>query len=267
MRSIGVAARGEHQDRRVASARASGGRPRGRRCRAASGRGRARRRPRAPSSASPARAVGGERDAKAGLAEIVGDHLGEAGVVFDQQDAVGHERHTNRDASRCQTAPRAASVDRSIFGAARASSTSAASASAWANRLLAASASAICSARNASIAARSTFWRSRSGALAGSRLLAHRQQVLDGALDDRPQLLLLLGRSIDLERRAGSTGRRGPRPRRIEPASEGPAAPDGRGRGRSRGHGRAERRAEALTERGGGEPRQRSYNAQGQGQG
>ena len=44
-------------------------------------------------SASPAAPVPARVDAKARLAEIVAHHLGEARVVFDQQDAVGHRSH------------------------------------------------------------------------------------------------------------------------------------------------------------------------------
>ena len=40
--------------------------------------------------ASPALPLAARGDAEARPAEIVADHLGEAGVVLDQQDAVGH---------------------------------------------------------------------------------------------------------------------------------------------------------------------------------
>ena len=40
--------------------------------------------------AKPGRAGAGTLDAEARPAQIVADHLGKAGVVFDQQDAVAH---------------------------------------------------------------------------------------------------------------------------------------------------------------------------------
>ncbi len=83
-------------------------------------------------------------------------------------------------------------------------STSDTSAIAWAKRLLAASASAICSPRNASIAARSSVgWVSRAVARSpcGPRLVADRHEVFECGLGDGPQFLLLLGRGIEFDDR------------------------------------------------------------------
>jgi len=47
------------------------------------------------------RAARRDRDVKAGPAEIGLDHLGEARVVLDEQDAVGHERILAKGDSPC----------------------------------------------------------------------------------------------------------------------------------------------------------------------
>ena len=152
--------------------------------------------------ARPGAAVGGAGDAEARLAEIVADHLGEAGVVLDQQDAVGHGRILPAVPAR-QIAPDA------IRGARR--SCAAARASAPRRRRRAPARSACWRRRRAPSARRGTpRWRpgraglvsSARGALArGLGLLAHRQQVLDGGLGDGAQLLLLLGRGVELDGR------------------------------------------------------------------
>ena len=85
------------------SCRAGGGRDRGRRRRAASGRGSPRRRLSRFSSASPSRAGAGDGQTKARPAEIVGDHPGEAVIVVDHQDALGHAPSIRPGRPRCHS--------------------------------------------------------------------------------------------------------------------------------------------------------------------
>jgi hypothetical protein len=63
----------------------------------------------APMQGEPARPVLGVNDVKTRLAEILADHIGKTGIVFDQEDAFAHGSSShdvavNRDASAPTTA-------------------------------------------------------------------------------------------------------------------------------------------------------------------
>jgi hypothetical protein len=62
----------------------------------------------------PARPAFGVNDVKARLAEILADHIGKTGIIFDQKDAFAHDCPSkpvcvSRDASAPTTASRAPS--------------------------------------------------------------------------------------------------------------------------------------------------------------
>ena len=150
-----------------------------------------------------ARGAGGRaRHAEARPVEIVADHLGEAGVVFDQEDAVGHGAilaampappvAPSRFDVRGYLAPLLGGQHLRHVG------------DRLGEALAGGSASAICSARNASIAARSSSagsaapWRARRAACAFSRIGT---RSLTRGLGDGAQLLLLLGRGVELDGR------------------------------------------------------------------
>src|SRR5262245_66003390 len=104
-------------------------------------------------------------DLKARLAEIFAYHVGKPGIIFDQEDAFAHDcPSTGVRQPRCQRAhhglPNA--IRSASFRRCSGLSTSAASASACAMRLLAVSASPIFSARRASIALRSMLAADKS---------------------------------------------------------------------------------------------------------
>jgi hypothetical protein len=106
----------------------------------------------------PARPAFRMNDVKARLAEILADHIGKTGIIFDQKDAFAHDcPSTGVHQPRCQRAHHGlpSAIQSATFRRCSGLSTSAASASACAMRLLAASASPMFSARKRSIALRS----------------------------------------------------------------------------------------------------------------
>src|SRR5262249_3571225 len=100
----------------------------------------------------------GMKDVKSHLAEIFTYHVGKTGIIFDQEDAFTHDCPSNGvHQPRCQRVHHGlpAVIQSATFRRCSGLSTSAASASACAMRLLAVSASPIFSARRRSIALRS----------------------------------------------------------------------------------------------------------------
>ena len=151
----------------------------------------------------PGRAGPGALDAKSRPAEIVADHLGKAGVVLDQQDAVGHRRIL----AATPAVPEAPALPQ--FGQAAVDL-----APLLGRKHLGNVAEGLREALAGSIGERHLLdperldrgpvdaWLGQQHPPAlprGLHLLAHRQQVLDGALDDGAQLLLLLVGRVDLD--------------------------------------------------------------------
>ena len=184
-------------------------------------------------------AASGDAHAKSGLAEIAFHHLGEARIVFDQQDAVGHRaiverislviaalelRHPAR--GRRGQKPERSGPAPGMSGAARQSSAAMpACASAvdplgdlpallrrqhaggigkrLRTRRVAWSASAIWSVRRVSIAARSMVVcvsNSRPRWREAHRLFTQRQEIAHRRADDAAQALLLLRCRVHLDR-------------------------------------------------------------------
>src|SRR5262249_173893 len=111
-----------------------------------------------PMQREAARSVFGVNDLKARLAEILAYHFGKTGIIFDQEDAVAHDCPSTGFHYRwCQRAHHGlpAAAQPAPFRRCSGPGTSVASASACAMRLLAVSASPICSARSRSTALRS----------------------------------------------------------------------------------------------------------------
>src|SRR5262249_42784191 len=110
-----------------------------------------------PMQGEAARPVLGMNDVKSRLAEIFTYHVGKTGIIFDQENAFAHDcPSTGVRQPRCQRAHHGpALIQSATFRRCSGLSTSAASASACAMRLLAVSMSPIFSARRRSIALRS----------------------------------------------------------------------------------------------------------------
>src|SRR3954447_12614586 len=96
-------------------------------------------------------------DMEARLAEVLADHRGKTGIIFDQEDTFAHDDPSIRGPINHDEGihGRRRAIQSATFRRCSGLSTSAASAKACAIRLLAVSASPSCSARRRSIAVRS----------------------------------------------------------------------------------------------------------------